>query len=332
MKFVCSGRACFSCVFILLAVLSGQSPQLLALPRSSSPEVTSQVDLQIVVLEGEDGVNVIKNKTAVKPLVEVRDKNKGPGAGVIAGGIAGAVVLFVLPEKGASGTFPNGWRWAQVTTDSNGRAVAPEIHPTGKGYFKIEIRATYQGYTVTRLITQSNFSTVAQARKAGKTPGSSTHDNVEDESSQQAQDAGQSGTQAGSSASSAASAGASAGAAAGAGTATGGSHTGLIVGALAAGGAAAGAAAYVVSKQNNSKNCDSLLTQANNQLAQESNACLASGGDPSQQCQSAAQTSMSIVGQYCSCAGGNGALDPTQLAELQADAQLYNLTYPSACH
>ena len=195
MKFVCSGRACFSCVFILLSVLSGQSPQLLAIPRSSSPEVTNQVDLQIVVLEGEDGVNVIKNKTAVKPVVEVRDKNKGPGAGVIAGG----VVLFVLPEKGASGTFPNGWRWAQVTTDADGRAVAPEIRPNGKGSFKIEIRASYQGMTVTRLITQTNFSTIAEAQKAGKTPGSSTHDSVENESSQQAQNTGQSETQAGSS-------------------------------------------------------------------------------------------------------------------------------------
>jgi hypothetical protein len=324
MKLICSGRAGFTCVFILLSVLCGLSPLLLSLPPSRSPDGTNQVDLQIVVVEGEDGVNVIKNKTAVKPVVEVRDKNKAPGIAVI----AGVVVLFVLPESGPTGVFANGARWTSVTTDPNGRAVAGAIRPVGQGPFKIEIRATYQGQYVTRSISQTNFSTVAQALKAGKTPGSSTHDQVANQNGDQAS---QTATGA------AAGATAAAGAGAGAGTTTAASHTatshtGLIVGALAVGGAAAGAAAYVVSKQNTSKNCDSLLTQANNQLAQESNACLASGGDPSQQCQSTAQTSMSIVGQYCSCAGGNGALDPTELAELQADAQLYNLTYPSACH
>ena len=56
MKFICSGRARLTCVFILLAVLSGLSPHLLSLPRSSSPDGTNQVDLQIIVLEGDDDV------------------------------------------------------------------------------------------------------------------------------------------------------------------------------------------------------------------------------------------------------------------------------------
>ena len=189
MKIVCSGRARFTCVFILLAVLSGLSLQLLALPRSSSPDGTNQVDLQIVVLEGEDGVNVIKNKTAVKPVVEVCDKNKAPGIAVL----AGVVVLFVLPESGPTGVFANGARWTSVTTDANGRAVAGAIRPVGQGPFKIEIRATYQGQYVTRTISQTNFSTVAQALKAGKTPGSSTHDELANQNA--GEGAGQSGRQ-----------------------------------------------------------------------------------------------------------------------------------------
>jgi hypothetical protein len=38
--------------------------------------------LKIVVIEGEGGVNIIDKKTAVRPVVEVRDRNDLPVAGV----------------------------------------------------------------------------------------------------------------------------------------------------------------------------------------------------------------------------------------------------------
>lgn len=37
--------------------------------------------LHITVLEGEDGVNILKTKMAVKPVVEVRDRNNLPVSG-----------------------------------------------------------------------------------------------------------------------------------------------------------------------------------------------------------------------------------------------------------
>src|SRR5690349_11490647 len=42
--------------------------------------------LRIVIVEGEDAVNIVQQKTAVAPVVEVRDRNDQP--------VAGAVVNF----------------------------------------------------------------------------------------------------------------------------------------------------------------------------------------------------------------------------------------------
>src|SRR5438105_3259905 len=39
--------------------------------------------LRIVVVEGEDAVNIVQQKTAVAPVVEVRDRNDQPVAGVL---------------------------------------------------------------------------------------------------------------------------------------------------------------------------------------------------------------------------------------------------------
>ena len=49
---------------------------LVQLPPASS-------GLSIVVIEGEAGVNIIQQKTAVKPVVEVRDRNNLPIPGVL---------------------------------------------------------------------------------------------------------------------------------------------------------------------------------------------------------------------------------------------------------
>lgn len=299
---------------------SGDAQAASATPSTSAP------DLQVVILEGEDGVNVIKKNTVVKPVVQVRDKNKAPGAAVIAGGVAGAVVLFELPEKGATGTFANGAHWAQVTTDADGRAVSPEFHLVGKGSFQIQIRASYQGQTITRSITQTNFSTIAQAQKAGKTPGSSTHDNVSNESNQEA-NASQ-GASSSSAGSTAASSAASAGAA--------GGHAALITGVVVAGAAAAAGGAYYVSKNlNSSPDCSSQITQLENDLTNEQNICSQVTSSPAA-CVSAVQQSLNELGSWCSCMGSvaniNNYPGYSQLiSELQTAAQQEGLTLPSSC-
>ena len=57
--------------------------------------------LKIVVIAGEDAVNIIQQRTAVAPIVEVRDRNDLP--------VAGVAVVFAIRGGGASfagGTKP----------------------------------------------------------------------------------------------------------------------------------------------------------------------------------------------------------------------------------
>src|SRR5439155_20668973 len=67
---------------------------------STEQRLPNQDGLTIKVLEGEDGVNIIQKNTAVKPVVEVRDRNNLP--------VAGATVVFILPDSGPSATFARG--------------------------------------------------------------------------------------------------------------------------------------------------------------------------------------------------------------------------------
>ena len=56
---------------------------LIALVFGSPAFVQVQSNLKIVVIAGEGAVNVIQQKTAVAPIVEVRDRNDQPVAGVV---------------------------------------------------------------------------------------------------------------------------------------------------------------------------------------------------------------------------------------------------------
>jgi hypothetical protein len=132
--------------------------RLTARAQSSAAQVAG---LKIVVLEGEDAVNIIDKMTAVKPTVEVRDKNDLP--------VSGATVTFMINGGRNTATFTNGLRQVTVTTGSLGRATT-ELTPVGNGAFQIQARAAYQGQTSTATIHQSNFATAAEAAKAGKTP------------------------------------------------------------------------------------------------------------------------------------------------------------------
>src|SRR5688500_11228988 len=68
-----SARVCASTVLALPFAI-GVAPM-----RARAVQVGG---LKIVVIEGEDAVNIIQQKTAVAPLIEVRDRNDLPVAGV----------------------------------------------------------------------------------------------------------------------------------------------------------------------------------------------------------------------------------------------------------
>jgi len=111
--------------------------------------------LKIVVIQGEDAVNIIQQKTAVAPIVEIRDRNNLP--------VPGATVTFSIGGQGASfGGAPS----LTVVTNAAGQATATGLTPISSGVVNISTTATFQGQTVAATIVQSNVMTAAEAAGA----------------------------------------------------------------------------------------------------------------------------------------------------------------------
>jgi hypothetical protein len=136
---------------VLVALVIGCVVHVAAPARSQSNS------LKIVVLAGEDAVNVIQQKTAVAPIVEVRDRNDLP--------VAGATVVFAVNGPGA--TFA-GAQTLTVVTNAAGQATAAGLTPTMTGALRISATATFQGQKATVTIAQSNVMTVAEAAKTAR--------------------------------------------------------------------------------------------------------------------------------------------------------------------
>lgn len=144
---------------LLFSLLWSMSPPALLAQTTSGPI------LKIVILDGEGAINNIRQRTAHEPIVQVEDENRKP--------VAGALVLFTLPDRGAGAVFADGTKTSMVYTDAQGKAIARGIQPnqvTGK--FKIKVDVSYQGRTASAVINQSNITMAAAASSAavsGKT-------------------------------------------------------------------------------------------------------------------------------------------------------------------
>ena len=125
----------------------------------------AQNNLKIVVVAGEGAVNIIQQKSAVAPIVEIRDRNNLP--------VSGATVTFSI--GGNSSAFAGGAQTLTVTTNAAGRAAAAVLNPLSGGSFQIQVSAAFQGQTAAATITQTNVLTVAQAAavSAGGVAGAS---------------------------------------------------------------------------------------------------------------------------------------------------------------
>lgn len=117
--------------------------------------------LRVLVIEGEDGVNIIQQKTAVRPVVEVRDRNNLP--------VSGALVTFSV-EGGKAATF-GGASTLTVATNAAGQAAVSGMTPAVSGAFQIQVSAAFQGQVATATIAQTNVLTAAQAAAAGAASG-----------------------------------------------------------------------------------------------------------------------------------------------------------------
>ena len=138
---------------LLLSILIGLPQAGLA---QAGQEAPAPLKLNIVIVEGEGAINNVKQRTAREAIVQVEDENRRP--------IAGAAVLFMLPDSGPGGVFSNGTRTLQVITDSQGRAALNGLRVNStQGKFQIQVQANYQGVTATTSITQTNAVITAAA-------------------------------------------------------------------------------------------------------------------------------------------------------------------------
>ena len=143
-----------------LALLVGAAVLTSGTAQAQVPGKTTPA-FKIVVIAGEDAVNVIQQKTAVAPIIEVRDRNNLP--------IPGVTVTFAVSGQGA--TFAGGVQSLTVVTNAAGQAAAAGLTPTATGALQISATATFQGQTVAATIAQSNVMTAAQATAAGVAAG-----------------------------------------------------------------------------------------------------------------------------------------------------------------
>jgi len=143
----------------LLAVGLSYLLILESLPVLAQTPAAGAGQLNLVIVEGEGATNNIRQRTAREPIVQVEDENHKP--------VAGAAVVFLLPDQGASGTFANGSHTLTVTTDSQGRAIAHGFHPNHvQGQFNMRVSASFQGKTGTATISQTNAAIAGAAGAA----------------------------------------------------------------------------------------------------------------------------------------------------------------------
>jgi hypothetical protein len=120
--------------------------------------------LSIVIVEGEGAINNVKLRTSRETIVEVQDENHRP--------VAGAAVVFLLPNDGPGGAFVGGSKSATVVTDSAGRTTMPSFQPNqASGNFQIRVNASSGGRQASVTISQSNGVAAAGAGGAAAHAG-----------------------------------------------------------------------------------------------------------------------------------------------------------------
>ena len=141
-----------SAVCLLLVNLWTAPAWAQGLPSKDLPSTPPK--LGIVIVEGEGAINNIKERTIREPVVQVEDENHKP--------IAGAAVVFFLPNQGPGGAFFDGTKSLTVTTDAQGRAALRGIRFNSlSGQMQIRVTASSGGQTATATITQTNVAGAA---------------------------------------------------------------------------------------------------------------------------------------------------------------------------
>jgi len=154
-------------VAVALVLLPVRAPLMFA--QTAGVQAGTPMALHIVILDGEDALNNIRQRTAREPIVQVQDENHKP--------VAAAVVLFTIRKgpTGAGGTFA-GVSTMAVITGLDGEAVAKGLESNGvKGSYTISVQATVGAVTTAAVITQSNVVGPASASSSTSSTTSSAH-------------------------------------------------------------------------------------------------------------------------------------------------------------
>ena len=139
---------------LILAVLTQMVFQMAPAPVLA--QAGEPAKLKIVILDGDGAINNIRQRTAREPIVQVEDENRKP--------VAGAMVLFTLPDNGPGALFANGSRTLIAYTDDKGQAKAKGLKPNSTaGAYQIIVNATSQGLKASAIIHQSNLMAAAVA-------------------------------------------------------------------------------------------------------------------------------------------------------------------------
>ncbi len=150
--------------FFAVLLRGAVSVSLSFLLTSSDLARAAPAKINIIILEGDGVINNLRQRTARETIVQVEDENHRP--------VAGAAVVFLLPDKGPGGVWENGTRTLQVITDSQGRAAAKGLRPADtSGKFQIQVEATYQGMTATASVTQMNAVITGALAGGGRSAG-----------------------------------------------------------------------------------------------------------------------------------------------------------------
>ena len=122
------------------------------------PTVYAATGLTLEIVRGEGAIHNVRERQFVEPVIRVTD-NGLPAPD--------AIVTFVLPQVGPSGTFTEGTTLT-LTTGPDGIATGRGFRPNSlAGQFELRIAVSYLGRTARVSLLQTNAAPVqAQVRKS----------------------------------------------------------------------------------------------------------------------------------------------------------------------